>query len=463
MSSSGDLTVHPAVPSGRVRVPASKSHSVRALVLAAFADAPSTIRNLLSSGDTASCRSAIVTLGARVTDASDDTTRVEPIPVTRRHIAGAPPDRVGPRNDTVLIDVGNSGTTLYLLTALAAHLTHPVRFDGDDSLRSRNAGPLLAMLASLGADIPALAGSRDAPDATQITAPYTISGPLTGGRRVAVYSPTSQYLSALLLAAPLIPGGGTTGVTEFDIELLHERPYVDMTCSWLDTLGIRYRREGYDRFTVETGQRYPGFETTLPGDWSSATFWFCAGAITGVPVTVDGLDRADVQGDRAVLSILEQLGCSVTVAAGQDGAASVTVRGPLRRGGSFDLNAIPDALPALAVTAAYAPEPVHLGNVPQARAKETDRIAVMAAELGKLGVTVREQADGMTVAPARPRGGTISSHGDHRVAMAFAIAALAAEGPVTIHDAACAAVTYPAFFDHLAHLASDALAGSGAR
>jgi 3-phosphoshikimate 1-carboxyvinyltransferase len=183
-------------------------------------------------------------------------------------------------------------------------------------------------------------------------------------------------------------------------------------------------------------------------------------------VTVRGLARDDVQGDREVLEILSALGCDVVWGAGNeidgtdtvggaDATDGVTVSGALVRGGSFDLNAMPDALPALAVVACYAPEDIELRNVPQARQKETDRIAVMAAELGRLGGRVEERDDGLVIHPSPLSGGTVSSHGDHRVAMAMAIAALGATAPVTITDAAAAAVTYPAFFDELARLAPD--------
>jgi len=345
------------------------------------------------------------------------------------------------------IDVGNSGTTLYLLTALAALRPGGVCFDGDASIRRRSARQLLDALGALGARIDV---------ETDGCAPYCVTGPLLPGRTIAIESPTSQYLSALLLAAPLIAprprpdtsADGHAAATTITVPLLNEHPYVDMTCWWLDRQRIAYSREGYDTFTIPPGQSYRPVDATLPGDYSSATFWFCAAAITGGSVTVSGLLRDDVQGDRQVLDILADLGCTV---AWSD--RSVTVTGPLRRGGRFDLNAIPDALPALSVAACYAPETITLANVPQARQKETDRIAVMASVITALGGTVRELPDGLEIEPRVLRGGTVSSFGDHRIAMACAIAGLDATGPVTITDAGAAAVTYPSFFDDLATLA----------
>lgn len=412
-----------------MRIPSSKSHTIRALLAAAWAEGPSRIENALDSADARSCIAAIEVLGAEVDILEEEsgglTLSVAPIPLS----GNATTARGGAAAD-LAIYVGNSGTTLYLLAAMVATLPRRICFDGDASIRSRSAGPLLEALRDLGTVV------EGGP-----TAPFCVRGPIRGGRRVALASPTSQYLSALLLATPL----ATSPAVTIDLLLLNERPYVDMTCSWLDRLGVEYEREGYDRFIVNAGLiRYPALSSSLPGDYSSASFWFCAAAITGIPITVEGLEPDDTQGDREVLSILRSLGCSV---AWKD--RNVTVSGGLRSGGVFDLNAIPDALPVLAATAAFAPSPVELVNVPQAREKETDRIAVMAEELGKLGVSTEEKPDGLVVYPSRPDGGEVSSHGDHRVAMACAIAALGATEPVLIRDADAASVTYTRFYADL--------------
>jgi 3-phosphoshikimate 1-carboxyvinyltransferase len=523
-------TVHPSRVSGTVTVPSSKSHTIRALLIAGCAAGTSRIENALDSADARSCITALEALGVTVTTTGRTATglslTVKPPPGGM--LAGFADDAPGSAteaNRTARIDVGNSGTTLYLMTALAALRPGGICFDGDASIRRRSAAQLLDALRALGATVaegevagdaleesardisagvpPTASGSDDTADTPPPgCAPYCVSGPWMVGRTVAVESPTSQYLSALLLAAPLAPlssappgpttvagaeqhgtdsldGAGDPGATRLDIRLLNERPYVDMTCWWLDAQGISYEREGYDRFSVPAGQHYRPFEMALPGDYSSATFWFCAAAVTGGSVTVRGLARDDVQGDREVLEILGALGCEVTWNAGGapagvdgpgaatgaadgavDGTDAVTVSGAPTRGGSFDLNAMPDALPALAVAACFAPERVELRNVPQARQKETDRIAVMAAELGRLGARIEERDDGLVIHPAALSGGSVSSHGDHRVAMAMAVAALGAAGPVTITDAEAAAVTYPAFFAELPRIAEGSLSAT---
>ena len=422
-------------------MPSSKSHTIRALLIAAMAREGSVIHNVLDSADARSCIAAITTLGASCRELERTATgiSVEVVP------GGAPETASG----AVSINVGNSGTTLYLLTALAALRRGQVHFDGDQSIRSRSAGPLLTVLRSLGAVVEG--GPR---------APYTVQGPLKpgGAAAVPVESPTSQFLSALLLAAPLIMAGagGLRSETILEPTVLNEHPYVDMTCWWLQRQGIAMERQSYRRFVIPAGQHYLPVTGTLPGDYSSATFWFCAGAMGTSGVTVLGLDPQDVQGDRGVLEILRKLGCTIREEI-RDSVPALTVTGPLTRGGTFDLNGMPDALPALAALGCYAPGPITLENVPQAREKETDRIAVMAKELRRLGARVKELPAGLTVEP-QPRGltgGTVDSHGDHRVAMALAVAALGASGAVTIRDAEAAAVTYPSFFRDLEALTED--------
>lgn len=433
-----DVTIDPSPVYGTITVPSSKSHTIRALLIAACAPGVSHVGNVLDSDDARSCISAIRALGASVEETARTSTGVS-LAVT------PPPGGIHTTDQSITIDVGNSGTTLYLLAAIAALRSVPTRLDGDASIRRRDASPLLEALRDLGAEV------QGGP-----AAPFTVTGPLLSGRSVSLECPTSQYLSALLLASPLIGSQNTGDTTSLIPTILYERPYVDMTCWWLDQQRIRYDREGYDRFVLPGGQTYAPVTASLPGDYSSATFWFVAAAITGGSVTVQGLAPDDVQGDRDVLRILKELGCRVYWHQEDGLYPSVTVKGTPQRGGTFDLNAMPDALPALAVLGCYAPAPITLANVPQARVKETDRIAVMAKELTALGGDVRELPDGLEIRPGPLQGGTIASHGDHRVAMAGAVAALGATGPVRIRNADAAAVTYPSFYDELHRLCGNA-------
>ncbi|MDR2134035.1 MAG: 3-phosphoshikimate 1-carboxyvinyltransferase [Treponema sp.] len=456
--------------SGAVRIPASKSHTIRQLLIAALADGVSGIRYPLDSLDAQSCAGACRALGADIEEhraadplcpnpAGPDGNRL--VAYTVRGCGGRLPPRAGAQNAAprpIPVDVGNSGTTLYLALAAAALDSRAFVFDGDEQIRRRGAGPLLEALAALGVR----AESKD----SRGCAPITIQGPWKGGR-ARVSCPTSQYLSALLIAAPLAPAGV---VTEIDVPLLNEKPYIEMTLSYLKAQGVHCEAApDFSRFVIPGGAVYKPVSAYSPGDFSSAAFPGCAAALTGGPVTLFGLDPEDTQGDKAYFDMLGRMGCKVEwkrlsgeehAAGGAAGwALAVSRDGPLR-GGVFALNATPDMLPAAAVTAACAEGDTALVNVAHARIKETDRIAVMAEELGKLGVDCTERPDGLVVhgragpgkggaGKAPFRGGVIDGHGDHRVVMAFAAAALAAEAPVEIEGAESAAVTYPGFLELL--------------
>jgi 3-phosphoshikimate 1-carboxyvinyltransferase len=426
-----DVTVHPGRLTGRARIPASKSHTIRGLVIGALAPGVSTLRDPLESSDTRACISVLRGLGVDITEDRNAGGRLTALVVSGRGGEFSRP--AGP------LDCENSGTTFFVMLGAAALADVPVTLTGDEQLRRRSAAPLLGALEDLGAHVE--------PGGETGFAPVTVTGPLAGGT-TSITCPTSQYLSSLLLATPL-----ATGASEIVVPLLNERPYVQMTLGWLDACGISLEADGLQHFRIPGGQSYRPFDRSIPADFSSASFLLAAAAITGSELFLAGLDMTDSQGDKEVVHILERLGCSV-----QAEADGIRITGPAARsdggrgalaGGMVDLNAIPDALPALAVVGTSCGEPLRLANVPQAREKETDRIAVMAGELRKLGAQVEELRDGLVVHPSRLCGGTVDSHGDHRVAMALAVAGLRADGPVTITGAEVARITYPGFYDTL--------------
>jgi 3-phosphoshikimate 1-carboxyvinyltransferase len=340
---------------------------------------------------------------------------------------------------TITVDCGNSGTTLYLAAGLAAATGSSVTFTGDAQLKNRPVGELLQALSDLGVTI-----DYPADNTRPGYPPFTITGPITGGS-TSITCHTSQHLSALLLGCPL--GNGTSRIM---VPLLNERPYVHMTRSWLDSQLITYdASESMDVFTITGNQRYTPFEAIVNGDYSSASFFFCAAAVAGGCVTVAGLDPDDPQGDKEILSILQDMGCSVT----WNTRNAVTVCGPGTGklvGGHFDLNAIPDALPILAVTACFAQGTTVLGNVPQARIKETDRIAVMHRNLTSCGAYIDEREDALIIhGKGKLQGGTCDGYDDHRIIMAMAIASLGCLEPVTITGIDAVGVTFPTFFSLL--------------
>ena len=283
--------------------------------------------------------------------------------------------------------------------------------------------------------------------------------------------PTSQYLSAMLIAAPLAPAGT---VTEIEVPLLNELPYIEMTLSYLKDQGIPFEADFSGCFVLNGGYSYESFTSSVPADFSSAAFPAAAAAITGGTVTLLGLDPQDTQGDKYFLEMLREMGCDINWrTTNLENSITISRSGTLK-GGSFDLNKTPDLLPAAAVVAAYADGDTTLTNVAHARIKETDRIAVMAQELAKLGVKCTEKPDGLIIhgkgcgkdssyqvkspnnsqynnnAPSLPI--VLEGHGDHRIVMALTVAALGgrlrgkAQSLVEITSAESAQVTYPEFF-----------------
>jgi len=436
--------ISPHTFSGTVRIPASKSHTIRQLIIASLAGGVSEIIHPLDSLDTQSCAAACRVLGAAVAERR--------VPDTQALVSYTVEGNDGFRKSVRhrLIDVGNSGTTLYLALAAAGLGSEPFEFTGDEQIQRRSAAPLLEALAGLGIRAESVKGNG--------CVPIVIQGSWKGGQ-VSLACPTSQYLSALLLSAPMAPAGTVTDVT---IPLLNERPYIEMTLSYLDSQGIPWEAPpDFSRFVIPGGASWKPFSRSVPGDFSSAAFPACAAAISGNPVTLLGLDPDDVQGDKFFLEMLAAMGCTVNwerVPGSAEYRVTVSRCGPLR-GGTFDLNATPDLLPAAAVTAAFAEGDTALVNVAHARIKETDRITVMAAELAKLGIRCTERSDGLIV--HGKTGGSVSgghagfantvidSRGDHRIVMAFAAAALSAQAPIEIDGAESAAVTYPGFLELL--------------
>ncbi|MCF7941377.1 MAG: 3-phosphoshikimate 1-carboxyvinyltransferase [Spirochaetia bacterium] len=428
-------TINPGRVSGTLSVPSSKSQTIRALIIASLADGTSYIKNPLRSEDTLSCLRACRAMGAVVTEGEHlwEVRGISP--------AGSP------QQEPLIIDTGNSGTTLYLGAGIAASLGRDVILTGDHQIRNRPAGPLAASLQDLGAqvtfEIPEELGLE--PALAPGCPPFMIRGPLTGGRTT-IACPTSQYLSSLLLAAPL-----ALQDTVITVPLLNERPYVEMTLAWLAEEHITCTAGDDDVFTVTGRQTYSAFDKTISGDFSSASFFLCAAAITGSTLTLTGLDPQDTQGDKDIIHALQLMGCEINWE-----GDSLTVIGP--EGGltgelALDLNPIPDTLPVLAAASCFTVGMVRLENVPQARIKETDRIAVMCSELTRLGADIEETEDGLIIhGTGGLAGGTVDGHGDHRVIMACAIAALGCRGPVTIEGTDAVDITCPGFFDLLASI-----------
>jgi 3-phosphoshikimate 1-carboxyvinyltransferase len=402
---------------GEVTIPASKSHTIRAVAIASLADGESTIRKPLVSGDTRAVVDCYRALGAQI-DTSDP---------KFWKITGTDGEIKTPRE---IIDVGNSGTTLRVAmgSAALAEDGQTVSFTGDEQIQTRPVGPLMNSLIDLGAKCKSIKNNGKAP--------LEVTGKLAGGKTT-IACPTSQYLSSLLLCAPLADKD-----TEIDVTLLNEPGYVQMTLDWLDKQGIEYENQQMRKFKIKGGQRYQAFDVTVPADFSSATFFLCAAALVADEVTLLGLDFSDSQPDKAVVDYLKAMGADISVEAN-----SVKIKAAPLKGIEIDMNKTPDALPAIAVTAAFAEGRTRLVNVAQARGKETDRIKCMAEELKKMGVDVEELPDGIIIDGGRPKSAELNGRSDHRVVMALSLAGLNLDGQCTIDTAEAISVTFPDYVE----------------
>ncbi len=414
------LTLQPVKSlSGEVRLPGSKSISNRALLLAALAEGDTRIRNLLDSEDTQAMRRALATLGVSLVR-RDDAWLVKgvggPLVTDNRHAE---------------LSLGLAGTALRPLTAALALGNGEFVLDGNARMRERPIGPLVEALNRLGADIgyPGVAGYP----------PVRVRGRgLAGGGTDIDGSLSSQFLTALLLAAPLAQAPVQVEV----VGELVSKPYIDITLDLMARFGAEVDHWGHRRFAVAKGGYRSCGDYLVEGDASSASYFLAAGAIAGRGVRVRGVGGDSVQGDLGFVDVLAAMGARV-----ERRAASIAVRPGRLVGIEADLNDIPDAAMTVAVLALFAKGRTRIRNIANWRIKETDRLAAMARELRKLGAAVEEGDDFLAIDPAaRLKQATIDTYGDHRMAMCFSLAALGGV-PVTIQEPSCVAKTFPDYFE----------------
>jgi 3-phosphoshikimate 1-carboxyvinyltransferase len=413
-----DLICRKSRLQGTVAIPGSKSHTIRAVAIASLSDGDSTIEGALDSSDTRSAVEAYSSLGANIQ--SEGTTW---------HITGTGGNPTAPESP---IDVGNSGTTIRIAMGSCSLLRDgKAVLTGDAQIQRRPAKPLAQSLNDLGAVIVDINGTG--------CPPFEVHGRITGGE-TSVNAITSQYLSSLLMCTPLAEHNSLIRVP-----VLNEAPYVGITLDWLDRQGITLDyAPDYSEFRVPGGQSYSPVNRRIPADFSSATFFLAAGACQDNAVTCEGLDYTDTQGDKAVVEYLKAMGAQVTV-----DDQSISIKAEALRGCELDLNATPDALPMMAVLGCLAQGETRLVNVPQARMKETDRIAVMCRELQKLGADIEELPDGLIIRESALKGADVDGHDDHRVIMALAVAGTCINGTTTVKGADAMSITYPDFASHL--------------
>ncbi|HET9661295.1 MAG TPA: 3-phosphoshikimate 1-carboxyvinyltransferase [Thermomicrobiales bacterium] len=415
---------------GTVIVPGSKSITNRVLPIAALAWGTSELTGALFSDDTRYMAAALNQLGIRVE--ADEANNAFSVVGGNGTFPAASAD----------LFIGNSGTSIRFLTAVLALGHGEFRIDGIPRMRQRPIQPLITALNDLGSNVRSEENTGCPPVIV------TANG-LPGGTVSVPGDQSSQYFSALLIAAPSARNG---------VEILVEgdlvsKPYMPMTAETMRAFGVEVELDEIDwkRFAVAPGQHYEGRAYHIEPDASNASYFFAAAAVTGGRVRVDGLGKHSTQGDLNFVRVLEAMGATITIAENY-----TEVIGPPHgrlRGVDLDLNAISDTAQTLAAIAPFASGPTTIRGVEHARLKETDRVAALATELRKLGQQVEERPDGLTIMPQPIVPADIDTYDDHRMAMSFGVATLRAPG-IRILDPGCTAKTFPDFFQRLTALAA---------
>lgn len=429
--------------SGHISVPGSKSHTIRALILASLAEGVSHISNPLPSADCLSASKAIQEIGASVEFDNQNNVWT---------VTGAGKNVHLPSN---VVDVGNSGSVLYFFTPICATFEGWSIFTGDSSIRKRPVLHLLEALNQLGAKSFVSRPEENAP-------PALVQGPIKAGK-VVTDGRLSQYISGLMMASTLMDG-------KLEIELTDpkEVPYLDMTKYWLESLGVKVNMSSdYKKISIIGPYQLQAFDKTIPSDWEAVAFPLIAGLITDSKITIDNVDGSGTQGDDAIVSVLQSVGADIIwdkessqliVTGGKRLSTENLPEKTLR----VNLAGFPDAVCALAVIACFIDGKTILEDIGVCRRKETDRIVVMKSELEKLGAKVEEGEDFLVIHGESPllvngdknpnfrlHGGTVESFDDHRVAMSLACLGLGLhEGEqVIVNNAECCSVSFPKFFE----------------
>ncbi|MGB1199836.1 MAG: 3-phosphoshikimate 1-carboxyvinyltransferase [Thalassotalea sp.] len=408
---------------GEIFLPGSKSLSNRALLIAALAKGQTKITNLLVSDDINHMLNALKTLGVQYTLSECG---------TECTVVG----NNGFFNTTEALELylGNAGTAMRPLCAALAASEGEFVLTGEPRMKERPIGHLVEALIQLNANIDYLE-EKNYP-------PVKIKGHALTGAKVSIDgSISSQFLTAILMITPLLE-------TNTDIVIegeLVSKPYIDITLDIMSRFGVNVQNNDYQSFTVKGKQSYQGLDKYMvEGDASSASYFLAAGAIKGGEITVHGVGKLSVQGDKHFADVLEKMGAKVTW-----NDESITVAGQPLKAVDMDMNHIPDAAMTIATTALFAKGTTTIRNIYNWRVKETDRLTAMATELRKVGATVEEGEDYISVTPpAVLTHAEIDTYNDHRVAMCFSLVALS-NTPVTINDPKCTAKTFPDYFDKL--------------
>lgn len=402
--------------SGKIVCPPNKSYTHRAIFLSTLAKGQSKISNVLLSRDTMATIDACKNFGAQIKIDGSNLTVESPGEINLQSLN---------------IDASNSGTTIRIAAAISSLSEDKVTLDGDSSLRKRPMQLLLDALQSLGAKCTSTDGKP----------PITVQGKIIGGQVTIPGSVSSQFISALMIAAPRTENGITINI---DDELV-SKPYLDVTIFSMKKFGVKVEIVSpYKKYKIPR-QDYVSTNFVIPSDFSSMALLLSAAVLLGEDFEIHASVGDLPQGDKEIITHLQKMGVRVNI-----NNDIITVNSPpLLEGGRFDLSNTPDLLPAVAILALKTRKPIEIYNVKHARFKETDRITILARELAKLGVQVQEKEDGLILeAPKNPKGDDLDSSDDHRLFMAFCIAGMYV-GNCTVSDPESVDVSYPSFIEDM--------------
>ena len=409
-----ERTVEPSRVEGRIKAPSSKSMTQRAIAAAMLAEGQSTLLNPSYSDDSLAAMSIAVGLGARIEPGADE-----------MKITG------GTELRETKLNCGESGLAIRMFSPIAALYRTEITMSGGGSLKQRPMGMIEEALSQLGVKCETSGGFL----------PLTIRGPLKGGKLTIDGSVSSQLLTGLLMALPVAAKD-----TEIEVINLKSRPYIDMTLQILKDFGVSAENDNYKTFRIPGNQRFKARDYTIEGDWSGAAFLLVAGAING-NLTIDGLNTNSRQSDMAIMEALKKAGAKVKTDNGR-----IEISGSELKSFEMDATESPDLFPPLVALASYCKGETRIKGVSRLIHKESNRAASLQEEFGKLGINIRFNDDIMIIEEGKVRGGNVTSHNDHRIAMALAVAALGASGKVAIKDSHSVVKSYPVFFDDLRQL-----------
>lgn len=406
------IELEPGGLKGRLTLPPSKSHTLRAILFATIATGTSRIDNILESPDTDAMIVACGKLGATIVKHENSL-----------EITGG----INYQLKEAHVDAGNSGMVLRFIAAAGALTSALITLTGDESCTARRpCRPLVDALEQMGA----ICSSEG------FCAPISVQGPIHPAK-VVMDGQDSQPVSAIMIAAAML-----VGTTEITIENLGERPWLEVTCDWLKRLGVQYEKKGESCYIIEGKGHISSFCYSVPADLSSLAFPLVAALLTDSELVIENVDIQDVQGDKIILSILERMGAKFLIEHN-----TIYIRGPQKlHGCDIDVNDCIDALPILSVLGCMASGTTRLYNGAIARKKESDRIGAMHKELTKMGANIVEHADGLSITQGNLVGASLNAHSDHRVALALAVAALIAKGKSNLAGHETVKKTYKNFF-----------------